>query len=86
MHHKPLPEQPGSPHAPQDKSTITLLRDAVALGQLSDGLVLILEADSTRREAASVVADTLRSANVNILAAVLNKRSFPIPDAIYKRL
>jgi len=30
MHHKPLPEQPGSPHAPQDKSTITLLRDAVA--------------------------------------------------------
>jgi capsular exopolysaccharide synthesis family protein len=69
-----------------DAPPLTRYSDAVALSQLSDGLVLILEADSTRREAASVVAETLRSANVNILAAVLNKRSFPIPEAIYKRL
>jgi Mrp family chromosome partitioning ATPase len=69
-----------------DTPPLTRYSDALALGQLSDGLVLVLEADSTRREAASVAAAALRSANVPILAAVLNKRTFPIPEAIYKRL
>jgi receptor protein-tyrosine kinase len=69
-----------------DAPPLTQYSDALALGQLSDGLVLVLEADSTRREAASAVAASLRSAGVPILAAVLNKRTFPIPEAIYKRL
>jgi Mrp family chromosome partitioning ATPase len=69
-----------------DAPPLTLYSDALALGQHSDGLVLILEANSTRREAASVAAGSLRSANIPILAAVLNKRTFPIPEAIYKRL
>lgn len=60
--------------------------DAISLGQLSDGLVLILEAEATRREAAQVSMDNLRSANIPVLAAVLNKRTYPIPEAIYKRL
>ncbi|MGO9338923.1 MAG: CpsD/CapB family tyrosine-protein kinase [Terracidiphilus sp.] len=69
-----------------DAPPLTRYSDALVLGQLSDGLVLVLEADSTRREAASVAAASLRSANIPILAAVLNKRTFPIPKAIYKRL
>jgi Mrp family chromosome partitioning ATPase len=69
-----------------DAPPLTRYSDALVLGQLSDGLVLVLEADSTRREAAAVAAATLRSANITILAAVLNKRTFPIPEAIYKRL
>jgi receptor protein-tyrosine kinase len=60
--------------------------DAIAVGQLADGLVLILEANATRREAAAVVAANLRSANIPILAAVLNKRTFPIPEKLYRRL
>ena len=69
-----------------DAPPLTQYSDALALGQLSDGLVMVLQADSTRREAASMAAATLRSAKIPILAAVLNKRTFPIPDAIYKRL
>jgi len=69
-----------------DAPPLTSYSDAVVLGQISDGLVLIIEAESTRREAASAVTDTLRSANVPILAAVLNKRTFPIPEKIYSRL
>jgi Mrp family chromosome partitioning ATPase len=69
-----------------DAPPLTLYSDAMALSQLSDGLVLVLEADSTRREAASSVTATLRSAQVPILAAVLNKRTFPIPQTIYSRL
>jgi len=56
------------------------------LGQHSEGMVLVLEADATRREAASVAVSNLRTAGVPILAAVLNKRTFPIPEGIYSRL
>jgi capsular exopolysaccharide synthesis family protein len=60
--------------------------DAVALGPLTDGVVLILGAESTRRESAQMATDTLRTAEIPILAAVLNNRSFPIPEKIYKLL
>jgi Mrp family chromosome partitioning ATPase len=69
-----------------DAPPLTRYSDAIVLGQLSDGLVLVLEADSTRREAASAVVASLRSVKVPILAAVLNKRTFPIPEKIYSRL
>jgi capsular exopolysaccharide synthesis family protein len=69
-----------------DAPPLNLYSDAIAVGQTSDGLVLILEAESTRRETASAVAANLRSVKIPILAAVLNKRRFPIPNAIYTRL
>jgi Mrp family chromosome partitioning ATPase len=69
-----------------DAPPLNRYADAIALAQLADGLVLIIEADSTRRKAALVVAANLRSSKVQILGAVLNKRTFPIPDKIYSRL
>jgi Mrp family chromosome partitioning ATPase len=48
--------------------------------------VIVIEADSTRKKVASAVTETLRSLHIPILAAVLNKRTFPIPKAIYKRM
>jgi Mrp family chromosome partitioning ATPase len=69
-----------------DAPPLTRYADSVVLGKLSDGLVLVLEADATRREAAAAVVANLRSSRVPILAGVLNKRTFPIPENIYKRL
>jgi Mrp family chromosome partitioning ATPase len=69
-----------------DAPPLTRYADAIALGQVTDGLILVLEADSTRKKAAQMVAANLRSSNVPILGAVLNKRTFPIPENIYKRL
>lgn len=69
-----------------DAPPLSTYADAVALGQLADGVVLVLEAHSTKREAASRVADHLRAANVKILGAVLNKRTFPIPESLYQLL
>jgi capsular exopolysaccharide synthesis family protein len=69
-----------------DAPPLTCYSDAIALGQLSDGIVLILEAESTRREAAIAATGSLRSSGVRIIAAVLNKRIFPIPKAIYSKL
>lgn len=69
-----------------DTPPLTKYTDALAIGQLADGLVLVLEAETTRREAAQGAVSTLRSAKIPILGAVLNKRTFPIPARIYKLL
>jgi capsular exopolysaccharide synthesis family protein len=68
-----------------DAPPLSRYADAVALGQLADGLVLILEANSTRREVAQSIAANLQAAKVRVLGAVLNKRTFPIPEVLYRR-
>ncbi len=60
--------------------------DGMVLGRLTDGVVLVLEANSTRREAALRVTESLRAMNIPVLGAVLNNRTFPIPAAVYKRI
>jgi capsular exopolysaccharide synthesis family protein len=69
-----------------DAPPLTRYSDAIGLGQMTDGFILVLEANSTRREAALQVAEGLRAANIRILGAVLNKRTFPIPETLYNRL
>jgi Mrp family chromosome partitioning ATPase len=49
--------------------------DATALGKLSDGVVLVIEAGSTRRSAASKAVEDLRGSGVEILAVALNKQT-----------
>jgi capsular exopolysaccharide synthesis family protein len=73
-------------HVLIDAPPISPYADAVTLGRLADGLVLVLEANTTRRETARKVKETLEAANVRLLGAVLNKRTFPIPERLYKRL
>jgi Mrp family chromosome partitioning ATPase len=60
--------------------------DGMALGRLVDGVVLVLEANTTRREAALRITEGLRATSIPVLGAVLNNRTFPIPAAVYKRL
>ena len=60
--------------------------DGMVLGRMVDGVVLVLGADTTRREAAVRVTEGLRNSRIPILGAVLNNRTFPIPAAVYKRL
>jgi len=60
--------------------------DAMNLGPLADGFILVVEANSTRREAALQVKQDLEAAGAWILGAVLSERTFPIPNAIYSRL
>ena len=60
--------------------------EAALLGSLCDGVVLVVEANSTRRVAAQKVKDKLREASARLLGTVLCGRTFPIPDIIYKKL
>jgi Mrp family chromosome partitioning ATPase len=69
-----------------DAPPLNVYADGMAVGRLTDGVVLVLEANATRRESALRVTESLRTAKIPVLGAVLNKRTFPIPAALYKRL
>jgi len=56
------------------------------LGQASDGLVLVIEANYTRRSSAQKAKELLHGANVRVLGTLLSGRTFPIPESIYRRL
>ncbi len=69
-----------------DAPPLNAYGDALVIGRLVDGVVLVLEANATRREAARRISENLRAAKIPVLAAVLNKRTFPIPAMLYKWL
>jgi Mrp family chromosome partitioning ATPase len=68
-----------------DSPATNLYADVTLLSSLADGAILVLEADFTRREAALQAKNALVAAKFRLLGAVLNKRSFPIPEFIYRR-
>jgi protein-tyrosine kinase len=69
-----------------DAPAVTVSPDVAVLGAAADGVVLVLKANSSRRETARQAVEDLQAANVRILGAVLNQRTFPIPEAIYQML
>ena len=69
-----------------DTPAIDVHPDAVLLGHMTDGIVLIVGSDSTRRETARNAKLNFETAQIPVLGAVLNKRTFPIPDAIYRKI
>lgn len=69
-----------------DAAAVNVSGDAAVLGAAADGVVVVLKANSSRRESARRAVEDLQEANVRILGAVLNQRTFPIPESIYNRL
>jgi hypothetical protein len=67
-------------------STLGESSEAAALGQVTDGIILVLAAHQTRRGMARAVKQMLDSAQVRILGTVLSDRTFPIPERIYRRI
>jgi Mrp family chromosome partitioning ATPase len=69
-----------------DVGSLNTCNDGFILGRLADGIVLVLRANSSRRETALKALQELAATKVDVLGAVLNQRTFPIPEAIYKYL
>jgi len=69
-----------------DAPPVSLCADSIALGHLSDGLVLVVQLNTTRREAARRAKEVLEAAKVRLLGVVLNNRTYPIPEALYRML
>jgi Mrp family chromosome partitioning ATPase len=69
-----------------DTPAISSSHDATSMGAATDGMVMVLKANSSRRESARGAIHDLRAAKVRVLGAVLNQRTFPIPQSIYDKL
>ncbi len=72
-----------------------ILVDCPALSQNSftmriasrvDGLILVVESGRVRRQALRHAVDELKAMDARLLGVVLNKRRYPIPEFIYRRL
>jgi hypothetical protein len=68
-------------HAPA-----AFLTETVVLGQLADGIILVIEARRTRRAVALRTLEILKAARVAVLGTVLTERTFPIPEKLYSKL
>ncbi len=60
--------------------------ESVVLGRSAEGIILVLRANASRRESARKAVRDLEVANVRVLGAVLNQRTFPVPESIYRKL
>jgi Mrp family chromosome partitioning ATPase len=69
-----------------DTAAIKASPDAGTLSGLTDGVVLVLAANSTTRERAISSKLVLEAACLPIAGAVLNRRTYPIPEKIYQYL
>lgn len=69
-----------------DAVSLSDTNDAVLLGCGTDGVVLVLKANASRRESARKAIHDIQAAKGRVLGAVLNQRTFPIPQAIYDKL
>ena len=67
----------------RNSSAIGVAATYVLLANASDGVVLVLKANSSRRESAQRALKELKGANIAVFGAVLNQRTFPIPNRIY---
>jgi capsular exopolysaccharide synthesis family protein len=69
-----------------DAPSITDYSDATLVARWSDGIILVVQADSTRHETAIRARDEVQAAQIPVLGAILNKRTFPIPESLYQKL
>jgi hypothetical protein len=60
--------------------------EAAVIGQSTDGLILVLSAQHTRRVSAVRIREMLADAELRLLGTVLSDREFPIPEKIYRCL
>lgn len=52
--------------------------EALVLGRIADGVVMVVVADSTRRQTACDARDLVQGAGINLLGVVMAGRAFPI--------
>ena len=69
-----------------DCPPLSASRAATIFGPQSDGLLLVVGAGETTRVQLRGGLAMLSLASVRVIGLALNKRSYPIPDAIYNRL
>lgn len=60
--------------------------EALAFTKVSDGVVLVIQAESTRWQVAKQAKESIEKAGGKVIGAILNRKRRHIPEFIYKRL
>lgn len=60
--------------------------DAIKLASHSDGVLLVIKADATRREVVTRASGLIKESNAKVLGGVLTERTQTIPSAVYRRI
>ncbi|ETX05768.1 MAG: hypothetical protein ETSY2_21055 [Candidatus Entotheonella gemina] len=69
-----------------DTAPVLVETTATAVASQCDGAILVVHAEHTRREAVQEAQARLQQAGAKVLGVVLNRRQFPIPEFLYKRI
>jgi Mrp family chromosome partitioning ATPase len=69
-----------------DCGSITNSTDAALLGSSVDGVVIVVNAGESRRDEILNSQRMIETAGGKFLGFVLNKRRYPVPEWLYKRL
>lgn len=73
-------------HVLIDAPAVNCHPDAQLLAPMVDGVVLVVRAGRTSREAAAQARKRLQLAGARLLGVVLNDRTYPLPEFLYRRL
>ncbi len=60
--------------------------DVSIIAPETDGIILVVEADSTKRDQIRAAKQSIETADGNLVGFILNKRQYPVPNWLYKRL
>ncbi|MDX6614903.1 MAG: hypothetical protein QOD75_4089 [Blastocatellia bacterium] len=69
-----------------DCRSLKVSSEAAVLAATVDGVVVVVEAGRTRRDEIKNAQRTIEMAKGNFLGIILNKRRYPVPEWLYKRL
>ncbi len=69
-----------------DSAAVGVNPETSTLSDMVDAVVLVVRHGGTRREVVRRAKDLVERAGGKILGVVLNKRKFPIPEFLYRRL
>jgi protein-tyrosine kinase len=69
-----------------DSSSDKNSTESIALSHNADGVVLVIEAEKSRRSVVKNVVKRISNSGGKVLGVVLNKRKYRIPDYLFKHL
>lgn len=69
-----------------DSSPATTSPDSIAISRFTDGVVLVMEAERTRKHVIESVINKIERNGGKMLGIIFNKKKYYIPEFIYKRL
>lgn len=69
-----------------DCSSLKTSSDAALIAPSADGVVLVVEANRTRRNQVKNSLQTIERANGKLIGCIMNKRRYPVPNWLYKRI